>query len=265
VAGRLNLSVVRSSAASLLGAVTRSVPLPQIGAPPGKLGVVQSPGKILFTLNGQPVWLIDVSLFAGTPTLTMGTTPNQGARVTLQGARLPGTQLPADFVLVLDNTGPLGTSADITFTLGGFHAQVILETWLAGQQIMQSQVQVSGDVCPLGVGSKLALSGAGRARFATNWLMEIGGPGVATISGFGAAMVSDSIALKLLLPGDPSISTHPKSKRTLLTLSTPSKSWHLKPQVTSLPIGNLTAADGLFSQIAIGAGEGRRATRRESC
>src|SRR4029077_4055751 len=118
----------------------------------GTLGVVQGPGTITFTLNGQPRWQINVRQFAGTPSLTIKPDA-RGTLVTLQGARFPGTQLPADFVLLVGKTSPLGTPADIKFTLGGFHAQVVFENWLAGLQAMHSQVTVGGDVCPLGVTS----------------------------------------------------------------------------------------------------------------
>jgi hypothetical protein len=153
-------------------------------------------------------------------------------------------------------TAPFGTPGDIAFTLGGFHAQVVLEYWLAGIQSMHSPVTVSGNVCPLGETSKLALSGSGQARFSPNWLMEIGSPEIATLSGLGPIIQSDSFTLKLLFPTDPTISIHPKSRRTLLTLIAGAHSWGLTPAVTSLPIGNLAAAADLFGRLDIEAGEG---------
>jgi hypothetical protein len=253
---RLNFSAVRQSA-DLWPPITTSSPrLPPIGVPPGTLGVVEGPGTITFTLNGLPRWVIDVRRFAGTPTLTTRPAPPQRATITLHAARFPGTGLPADFVCVVGRTGPFGTPADISFTLGGFHAQVILESWLAGVQAMDSPVTVNGDICPLGAASKLAFSGSGHARFSPNWLMAIGGSAIATISGLGPAITSDGLALKLLFPTDPSISAHPKSKRTLLTLLASAAGWSLGPAVTSLPIGTLTAAAGLFNRIDIEAGEG---------
>jgi hypothetical protein len=167
MAGRLNLSAVRSGADTLWGAAAPSSQ-PRIGLPPGKLEVVEGPGRITFTLNEIPRWLIDVSRFAGTPSLTAQPSPPnlpQRSTITLSGARFPGTDLPADFVCVVENTEPFGTAAHITFALGGFHAQVVLENWLAGVQPMQSRVTVSADVCPLGAISKLGVSGNGQARF----------------------------------------------------------------------------------------------------
>ena len=254
MAGRLNLSAVRSGAAAF-SRVTPPSSSPSIGTLPGKLGVVQGPGTITFTLNGSPRWGIDVNRFAGTPTLTVKT-ELLDTRIALTGARFPGTQLPADLLCVVGQTTATGTPATFTFTFGGFHSQVILENWLAGLEVMRSQVTVSGDVCPLGVASKLSLSGTGPARFAPNWLMEIGGAGIADISGLGPDMKSSTFGLRLLSPSDPSISAHPKSKRTLLTLPAPAFPWNLQLAATTLPIGTLTVAAGLFTSIEIEAGEG---------
>jgi len=217
--------------------------------------VVQGPGTITFTLNGLARWRIDIRRFAGTPSLTVKPVP-KGTHITLQGARFPGTQLPADFVCIVGKTTPLGTPATLTFTFGGFHSQVVFENWLAGLELMKSQVTVSGDVCPLGEGSKLSLSGTGAARFSPNWLMEIGAPGIASISGLGSAITTSIFSLKLLFPTDPTISAHPKSKRTLLTLLAGANTWDLALEVATLPIGTLAATAGLFSNINIEAGEG---------
>jgi hypothetical protein len=255
MATRLDLSAVGSGAASAAGAGIRSSQLPTLGILPGKLGVVEGPGTITFTLNGVPRWLIDTKRFAGTPSLTVKPDP-LGTQIVLQGVRFPGTELSADFVCIVGKTGPLGTPAELTFTLGGFHSQVVLEYWLAGLELMHSQVTVSSDVCPLGASSKLNLSGTGAARFSPNWLMEIGGPNIANISGLGSAINTASFGLRLLFPTDPTISAHTKSNRTLLTLVAGANNWDLTLEGTSLPIGNLTAAPGLFTSLEIEAGEG---------
>ena len=126
MAGRLNFSAVRGSTDLLSRAAIPSPRLPPIGIPPGRLGVVEGLGTITFTLNGIPRWVIDVGRFAGTPTLTTRPGPPQQTTITLHGARFPGTELPADFVCIVGRTAPFGTPAEINFTLGAFHAQVIL-------------------------------------------------------------------------------------------------------------------------------------------
>ncbi len=254
--GRLNLSVLRSGVLGVSGIPLPPSLSPPIGIAPPKLGVVQGPGKITFTLNGVPRWLIDVNRFAGTPTLTIKGGPSGITVVTLAGARLPGTLLPADLVLSIGKPGPFGTPAEFAFTLGGFHAKVLLERWLAGSERLQSPVKLSGDICQLGAGSKLAFSAKGEARFSPDWVMEIGGSGVAKITGLGSPILSDSVTLKVEAPTEPSITTHPKAKRTLLTLPAGANPWTIPLQLTDLPIGKLTAAPGLFTNILIEAGEG---------
>jgi hypothetical protein len=250
----LNVSALQSG--FFLPAATSPPPEVPIGMVPATLGVVQGTGAVEFTLNGVARWLIDVSRFAGTPSLTL--VPGQGevqSRLTLEGARLPGTDVPADFVVVIGKTGPLGTSADFTFTFGGFHGQVILENWLAGSAVLQSPVTLNGEICALGASSNLAFTASGEARFAPDWQMEIAGTDIATISGLGSPIPSNQLTLQLLAPTDPSISQHPEPKRTLLKMPAGAHSWTLTPEVTSLPIGTLSAAPGLFAAVAIEAGE----------
>ena len=246
MADRLNVSALRSA---FFSPATAPSPPPQ--APSGPvtetLGVVQGTGTVEFTLNGVARWLIDVSRLAGTPSLTL--VPGQGdvaSRLTLEGARLPGTDLPADFVVVIGKTGPLGTSADFTFTFGGFHGQVTLEHWLDGSAVLQSAVTLNGQICPLGAASTLAFTASGQARFTPDWLMDIVGTDIATISGLGSPIPASQLTLQLLAPTDPSISQHPQPKRTLLKMPAGGHIWTLTPEATSLPIGTLSAAPGAF-------------------
>ena len=143
---RLNLPVLRGGlqgGASSLPSLHVPPLGPPIGVIPPRLGMIQGPGTVTFTLNGVRRWVIDVRQFAGAPTLTVRPETNGQTRIALEGARLPGTGLPADFVLLAGPLGPFGTPGDFTFTLGGFHGQVILERWLAGTQVLQSSVAMS--------------------------------------------------------------------------------------------------------------------------
>jgi hypothetical protein len=256
VAARLNLPALRDGF-FLPDAGTQPLPKSPVGLTPAKLGVVEGAGTVTFTLDGTPRWLIDVNRFAGTPSLKLA--PGQGevaSRLTLTGAKLPGTDVPADFVVLIGKTGPNGTSADFAFTFGGFHGQVVLEDWLAGPAVLQSPVKLSGDVCPLGASSKLGFTANGQARFAPDWRMEVDGNDIATVSGLGSPLSTGQLTFQLLAPTDPSISQHPEPKRTLLKMPAGGHIWTLSPQVTSLPVGTLSTAPGVFTAIAIEAGEG---------
>ena len=252
---RLNFTALRDGSTSSFKkfAIGGETLLPPIGL--GHLQIVQGSGFIGFKLDGTIRWLIDIQRFSGAPSLLIKPTIQQGLHIELQGARFPGTELSADLVCILGKTGIFGTSMDITFTLGGFHGQVVLERWLTGQQQLESTINLGGDVCPLGATSKLAISGQAQARFFPNWLMPMGGSSIATLSGLGPDISSGIFTLKLLFPGEPSISIHPKAKRSLLGVAAGASTWHLKPQVAILPIGTLAALDGLFETIEIETGE----------
>jgi hypothetical protein len=225
--------------------------------PLGTVTITQAPGIIVFRLNGVKRWIIDIHRFAGTPTLTISGSLPHGVQIQLKNARFPGTQLPADFTCILKPHTILGTPMELKFVMGGFDANTNLERWLAGQALAESAVSFNTDVCPLGTGSKLALAGPGNARYFPNWLFQLAGPGSAlgTISGLGPDLLSETFSLRLLFPGDPSLSAHPKAKRTHLALSAGANTWNLKLAVTDVGIGTITAADGLFSRVDIETGE----------
>lgn len=251
--GRLDTLAVRSDFAFPGAPAT----LPA-GKTPPQLGVTQSKGSVTFTLDSTARWTIDTTRFAGKPKLTV--TTGQGplpSRVTLAGAKLPGTGVPADVVIVLGATGPAGTPADFTFSLGGFAGHVILEDWLAGRAALRSAVSLSGDICPLGASSNVAFTGSGQAAFTPDWRMQIDGPDIATINGLGAPIRADRLTLQLLAATDPSLSRKPRPKRTGLTLTAGTNTWALTPAVTSLPIGSLKTEPGLFDTIMTETGEGK--------
>lgn len=232
------------------------VPLPLPGPlpPPGTVTTITGPGLIGFKLNGVLVWVIDQKLFGGTPVLTH-TVKGTAVRVELKGALYPGTKLPADFVLLLAPKGLSGTPMDMTMTLGGFHGQSLFELWLAGRARLMSTVQLNNAACALGPGS-LTLQGSASAVFTPNWQTAYAGAGVASITGVtGSTQDSDTLLLRLLKPGDPSLRTTPKKKRTLLTLQRGSHTWDLQVAPLNIPIGTLKPQPELFDRIDIEAGE----------
>jgi hypothetical protein len=225
--------------------------------PPGTVKITQAPGIVAFQLNGITRWIINVRHFAGSPVLTVTGAFPHAVEIQLKNARFPGTLLPADFTCLLKPRTIFGTPMELKFVLGSFDAHTNLERWLAGQALAESAVTFNTNVCPLGATSKLALAGQAEARYLPNWLFQITGSGsnLSTISGLGPDIPSLTFSLRLLLPGDPSLSAHPKSRRTHLSLAAGVNTWHLTPAVTDVGIGTLAASDGLFSQIDIEAGE----------
>jgi hypothetical protein len=230
------------------------IPLPGPLPPPGTVTIVTGPGLIGFKLNGVLVWVIDEKLFGGTPVLTH-VAQGTKLKVELKGALYPGTKLSADFILLLGPKGLSGTPMDMAMTLGGFHGQSLFELWLARLARLMSPVQLNETACPLGPGS-LELQGSGSALFTPNWETQCTGTGVASIKGLtGSAQDSDTLAIRLLKPGDPSFRATPKNKRTLLTLQRGTHSWDLQVAPLGLAIGTLTPQPELFDRIDVEAGE----------
>ena len=233
----------------------KQLPIPLPHPSPAKLTLVEKSGSVTLQLGVVPIWTIDVKAFSGNATLTV-THRGQGALIELKSAFFPATQLPADFICTVHQPGNFGTPLDVAFTLGNFQGHVIAERWLAGIEAMKSEMVLDTPACDLGPTRHLHLKGLAHASFFPDWRFEVTGQDLAIIDGLAPALASDSFALKLLKPGDPSLSSHPKSRRTHLGLAGADKDWLLKPDLPELPIGHLNVADGLFDRIDIEAGEG---------
>ena len=176
--------------------------------------------------------------------------------IELKSALFPATQLPADFVCTVHQPGNFGTLVELAFALGNFQGKVVAERWLAGLDPMKSVMTLDTPTCDLGASGHLSIRGHAQGTFFPDWRFEISAADLATIDGLAPLLTSDSFSLKLLKPGDPSLSSHPKSKRTHIGLTGAGKNWQLKPAILDLPIGQLHVADGLFDRIDIEAGEG---------
>jgi hypothetical protein len=247
----LNLTLLRGDLATL---IPQPLPIP-FPPPPGTVQLVTGPGLVGFKLNGVLRWLVDEKWFGGTPVLTFGPLLT-GFRVELKGALYAGTDLTADFVMTLAAKTVNGTPMDMAMTLGGFHGQALLERWLAGSQRLASPVTLAATACTLGPGGTLALQNTASAVFVPEWQTSYAGSDIAAIVGLGAAaQSSNNFLLRLLTPGQPSLRSAPKKKRTLMTLQRGSFNWDLRPSPLALDIGALTPQPDLFDEISIEAGE----------
>ena len=248
----LNRSLLKVVAGRFDPFLQLPIPAPQPG--PRKLTVVEKPGSVVFQLDGAPVWSIDVQAFSGSAALTVTHRPLDTV-IELKSAFFPATQLPADFVCTVHQPGNFGTLLELAFALGNFQGKVVAERWLAGLDAMPSVMTLDTPVCDLGASGHLTISGDAQGTFFPDWRFEISAANLATIDGLAPPLTSGSFSLKLLKPDDPSLSSHPKSKRTHIGLAS-AGDWQLKPAVLDLPIGQLQVADGLFDRIDIEAGEG---------
>ena len=246
----LNLTLLRGDLATLIPEPP-PIPLPL----PGTVQIVTGPGLVGFKLNAVLRWLVDEKWFGGTPVLTYGPLLT-GYRIELKGALYAGTSLTADFVMTLAAKTATGTPMDMAMSLGGFHGQAVLERWLAGSQRLTSPVTLAATACPLGAAGKLTIQNTASALFAPEWQTTYAGTGIAAVTGLGATSQSaNNFLLRVLTPGQPSLRSAPKQKRTLMTLHRGSLNWDLKPSPLALDIGTLTPQPNLFDEIDIEAGE----------
>ena len=96
----------------------------------GAFQVIETRGLVAFRLGGRVRWELDIRRFGGRPRLRVNRQPDFIC-VTLSGATLPGTSLPADLVCEL-RPAVIGWRMRLQLALGGFEVVVPFERWLAG-------------------------------------------------------------------------------------------------------------------------------------
>src|SRR5262249_30705303 len=68
----------------------------------GPVTIKRGSGFVAFLIGGVPKWVVDVRRFGGNPALSVQLSSNNTSmQVGLTNARLPGTDVPADFTLAL--------------------------------------------------------------------------------------------------------------------------------------------------------------------
>ena len=182
----------------------------------GRFELVTRPGRVAFKLGGRERWAIDTRRFAGGPRLHVDERGDL-IRISLTGARYPGTSIPADLTCQLQR-GLAGWRMRLWLKLGDLTAEVPLGSWLAGAEPARGRVKLAGNACALGDGANLRLSGIGQAEFLPDWRLRIQGTNIASLSGFAAPLVSDVATIALLRADDPSIIEQPPAKRSSLVL-----------------------------------------------
>ncbi len=253
------VSLSRRELLGLAGVAAVSVPpmVKEVGpALLGRFELARQPGRVAFKLGGRERWVIDRQRLAGEARLEVEEN-NDFIRVTLTGARYPGTQLPADFVCQL-RRGLAGWRMRLQLKLGGLRGEVPLASWLAGAEPIRGRVRLSRLACPLADGAGLTLSGAGEAEFSPDWRLKLCGCEIASLTGLGKAVVSDTITVALLQPDAPSIIEEPPARRSLVVLEREEHEWALVESLSAPGEGKFTAEGCPFDTIQIEAGEDER-------
>ncbi|MEJ2008198.1 MAG: hypothetical protein P8Z30_08600, partial [Acidobacteriota bacterium] len=246
------LSLTRREMLGLAGTAAVGIPL-KFGSSQGRLQFVPGHKRVAFRLDGRERWVIDTRRFAGTPALRV----NRGGeliRIALINARYPGTRLPADMECKLVR-GPAGWRMHLRMALGGFNGEAPFERWLRSEAALRSVVHLHKNVGGLGDLSSLALTGRAQAEFLPNWTFRLEGEGIARLNGFGGETVSDSLDVALLNPGEPSIVSRPRERRTLLAMNRGGRSWPFQPILGPENESNFQVSDTAFDRIRIETGE----------
>ena len=212
--------------------------------------------RAAFKLGGQEQWVIDTQRFGGDPLLKT-TRDEHLIRLELTNARYPGTELSADMSCEIRRRQD-GWRMKLRLALGDFISEVPFESWLAGKASAVSGVSLNTAVCDLGSTRGMLLKGTAQVEFFPNWVFKLAGQGIGQLSGFGGEVLSDFLLLSLLEPAEPSLTTQPEARRTLISLRRGERSWPLEPMPNTTDGWKITATDGSFDLLHLEVGESAR-------
>ncbi len=167
---------------------------------------------VRFRQGSNDLWVIDTGRFAGNPKLSVKR-EDENIRITLVGARFPGTSIPADCDLLIFS-GVGGYRIKISFSWGGFQTEVNLEQWLTGAQEAVSTLLMIDIVCPLSEAESIHLNGSPVAKFYPSWIFVVSGDGAAGFRGDSVEITVNMLALGLLGEGMPSLIPNHPVRRT---------------------------------------------------
>jgi len=219
----------------------------------GRFQLVERPGRVAFKLGDRERWVIDCRRFGGQPRLKVEK-GDELIRIALSGARYPGTELPADLTCEL-RRGLTGWRMKLRLALGGLTSEGPLENWLAGAELARGRARLSRTTCHLGDGVNLSLGGITEAEFLPDWRLVFRGMDIASLSGMGERIVSDTLTVALLAPDTPSIISQPPPKRTLLVIERGQHDWAMVQSLPTPAGGKFAAPNCTFDTIHIEAGQ----------
>jgi hypothetical protein len=224
----------------------------------GSIEVVSSTERVAFRMGGKDRWVLDTRCFAGTPRLRLTRKPGR-LRVELEGARLPGTPLPAD--LTCDLTEELlGWRMRLVLALGRFEADVPFEAWLLGNHRATS-ILADTPIAEIALATPLALEVKRTlAAFTPDWTLRCEGPGAAVLRGRDIAVPAGTVELAVLTPESASLMVSPAERRTLVSVGGAAGDWRLDGLLPALRRGALMGT-APFDVIHLELGEDASADR----
>jgi hypothetical protein len=227
----------------------------------GPVEVVKDGQRLVLRMGEVERWAIDARRFGGNPRVS---TVAQGGvtRMTLMGARFPGTTLRADLAAELRQVGTAWRMR-LSLAAGRFTADVPLADWLAGTATARSRVRLNDQAVALGDGA-LHLAGEGVATFTPDWQLRLSGTDVARLSTPEVELQADALTLALLPPDSTSLLQHAAGRRTLITLQRNGKQWERWAGLAALDGGRVLAGSNPFDQVRIEAQETQSGSLRQA-
>ena len=246
----LNAAGVAAVAASPALKIVRSTVL-------GGFELRQSAGRVAFLLKGEERWVIDASRFSGSPSLS-ATTHAGVVEVVLCHARIPGTDVPADFTCRI-SPALLGSRIELSLSFAG-KMQGVFESWLDGLESLSCTMSVGDRTIFRGVDHLLVLHGETSAEFSPDWCLRLSAERAAVFTATEGEFAASGLTIRLPDDEEKSLLHHAPLRRGVVELESNADRW---PLGVHFPGGwRIADRDRSFDHILLETTENGEGTRR---
>lgn len=217
----------------------------------GPYEMAAAAGRVIFSVGGTPRWSIDPAVFDGSARV-IAEQLESGTRVSLSGARFPGTAIPADFTCEITE-GIVGSRMKLSLALGSAEFSVPFESWLAGGAQAETIARIEPVLCAMAPHVSLRLGGAARLVFAPDWSITAVGADLAGYTCPGVEARGDAVTIALADPAS-SMLAEPPAKATRVWLTRGAKPWQLEAALPAPEGARYEVADDAFSHLRVDIG-----------
>lgn len=238
----------RRQALTLAGAVTlTSAPIASAieSALNSTFTVSKRGDRIVFLVAGIPRWVIDPSVFDGSPTLEF-VQDADGIRLSLRGAFYPGTNIPADIVAVIGRGIRPVLRLTITKLNATFSTQFI--PWLLerGNAFADCRTTVNWSAGDAEIICQLI-----DCTLLPSWTLSLNSVSEAHLPDVSEALPSGNVHVKLLTDTDSTLLVPAARKRTLVKIERGSNAWHVPLRAADTEAWRVAASVTAFNTCSI--------------
>ena len=183
--------------------------------------------RLAVWLEGAPRWVLDTSLLAGRPKLTVSWDGEERLAVRLRGARYAGTPWPADLDALVLRAGR-GWRIQLRQAWGGFEFEGDFLSWLRGAPL-EARGRIPAREMPLDSRDSLVAAGPARARRHADGRLVLTGAGLVRVQARGHASTADRLSLHVPAPDAASAMARSARARTVVALEREGRPWQLRP------------------------------------